>query len=55
LVVVFLVPLGLSGCETKDKPADTATVEPETKETAPADKPAADKPAADKPKDHPAH
>ena len=55
LGLIFVLPIGLSGCETKKKAADTKVAEPEKKEAAPADKPAAEKPATDKPKDHPAH
>lgn len=54
--MMFLVPVGLSGCETKEKAPETKTVEPEQKEaTGAADKSATEHPATDKPKDHPAH
>lgn len=56
LALMFLVPVGLSGCGTKEKAPETKAVEPEKKEAAgAADKPAAEHPATDKPKDHPAH
>ncbi len=59
LALMFVIPVGLGGCQTKSKAPDTKSAAP-AKETGAATQPAAEKSAAekaamDKPKDHPAH